>query len=264
MQYFRGGYGITPEYILDNHLYKYNSDIKPLNYLKNINCTDYILILACTNLAIYMELKNSVLEYINESNISELESMKTKVPEEGTKCGKYSSGPLCNHWLVEEVGAFSCSAGGCDVVDNHATEYISTHPFIYYDQQVNPVLIGTYEDYRDRKWYFEGISPKGTVKNLKRIRIGNDVWLGRNVIVTNGVNIGNGVIAGAGSVITKDVPDYAVVVGCPARIIRYRYNKEQIAALNRIEWWNWSDDEIRERYNDFFLPIEEFIEKYDY
>jgi len=82
------------------------------------------------------------------------------------------------------------------------------------------------------------------------------------VIVTNGSNIGNGVIAGAGAVITKDVPDYAVVAGVPARVIRYRYNPEQIKALNKIAWWDWSDDEIRERFDDFYLPIDDFIKKY--
>lgn len=88
------------------------------------------------------------------------------------------------------------------------------------------------------------------------------MWLGKNVIITNGANIGNGVIAGAGAVITKDIPDYAVVVGAPARIIRYRYTKEQIESLNRIQWWNWSDDKIRERYDDFYLSVDLFIDKY--
>ena len=108
----------------------------------------------------------------------------------------------------------------------------------------------------------DGVVPKGTVKGLKKIHIGNDVWLGKNVIITNGANIGNGVIAGAGSIITKDVPDYAVVGGDPARIIKYRYTPEQIFALNKIAWWNWNDDEIRERFEDFYLPIEKFVDKY--
>ena len=101
------------------------------------------------------------------------------------------------------------------------------------------------------------------VQKLQRIRIGNDVWLGKNVTITNGANIGNGVIAGAGAIITKDVPDYAIVAGIPARIIRYRYEQDEIASLNKIQWWNWSDDEIRERYDDFFLPIGNFIKKWD-
>lgn len=82
------------------------------------------------------------------------------------------------------------------------------------------------------------------------------------MLITNSANIGNGVIAGAGAVITKDVPDYAVVVGVPARIIRFRYTLEEIDALNKIAWWGWSDEEIRERFDDFYLPIEDFIKKY--
>ena len=83
------------------------------------------------------------------------------------------------------------------------------------------------------------------------------------MIVCNGANIGNGVIAAAGAVITKDIPDYAVVAGVPARIIRYRYEPEQIKALNRIAWWDWTDEEIRSRHDDFYLSAEEFIKKYD-
>ena len=105
--------------------------------------------------------------------------------------------------------------------------------------------------------------PKGDNYRLHKIKIGNDVWLGRNVLITNSSNIGNGVIAGAGSVITRNVPDYAVVAGAPARIIRYRYSEEEIEALNRIAWWNWSDEKIRENHDDFYLGVKEFIYKYD-
>lgn len=102
------------------------------------------------------------------------------------------------------------------------------------------------------------------VRNLKKCKIGNDVWLGKDVLITNGADIGNGVVAGAGAVITKDVPDYAVVAGVPARIIRYRYEEEEIEALNRIAWWNWPDEKIRENYEDFYLDIKEFIRKHDH
>lgn len=80
--------------------------------------------------------------------------------------------------------------------------------------------------------------------------------------ITNYSDIGNGVIAGAGAVITKPVPDFAIVVGVPARIVRYRYTEEQIRALNKIQWWNWSDEQIRERFEDMYLPVDDFIEKY--
>jgi Acetyltransferase (isoleucine patch superfamily) len=83
--------------------------------------------------------------------------------------------------------------------------------------------------------------------------------LGKNVIITNGSNIGNGVIAAACAVITKDVPDYAVVAGIPARIMKYRYSSAQIDKLNKIAWWDWSDETIRLCYNDFYEDIETFI-----
>lgn len=97
---------------------------------------------------------------------------------------------------------------------------------------------------------------------MERSIIGNDVWLGRNVILTNGANIGDGVIAAAGSVIIQDVPDYAIVGGVPARIIRFRYTKEQIAALKRIAWWDWDDEKIRSCHEDFYDDIESFIRKH--
>lgn len=181
-----------------------------------------------------------------------------------TDIGKYSAGPICsNHPLIESIGAFCSFAEGVCVHGNHAMEYITTHPMLYKGSPNAPLESQLpYEEYYDAPWYFEGVRPKGTIKDEKRITIGNDVWLGRNVVVVNYSNIGNGVIAGAGAIITQDVPDYAIVVGVPARIIRYRYNPEQIAALNMIKWWDWSDEEIRERFDDFYLPIDEFIKKY--
>lgn len=177
-----------------------------------------------------------------------------------TKVGKYSYGPLCDHWLVESVGAFCSFAAGVDVVENHAINYVSTHPFLYYGTK--DLYKVTYEECKEEVWYFKDITPKGQADKLKKIIIGNDVWLGKNVTITNGSNIGNGVIAGAGAVITKDVPDYAVVAGVPARIIRYRYTQEQIKKMNEIRWWDWPDDKIWEFYGDFYEDIDTFIRKH--
>ncbi len=251
-------YAIEPEYIIDNKYSKYNSNIKPTSFLDSIDCKDYMVILASTNTDIYCELKKELLKRFESVQILELESMRNI-----TICGKHSFGPLCDHWLVQSVGAFCSFADGSDVVNNHPVELISTHPFLYYSE--NEGII--YDDYKNRPgFYVPGIKPKGlrykTAGNRLRIIIGNDVWFGRNVIVTNGSNIGNGVIAGAGTIITKDVPDYAVVVGNPARIIRYRYTPEQIEALNEIRWWDWMDEVIQERYDDFYIPVDEFIRKY--
>ena len=77
------------------------------------------------------------------------------------------------------------------------------------------------------------------------IHIGNDVWIGAGAQVLSGVTIGDGAIIGAGAVVTRDVPSYAIVAGNPASIIRYRFSPEMIEHLMDLEWWNWSEDKLK-------------------
>ena len=79
----------------------------------------------------------------------------------------------------------------------------------------------------------------------KKVIVGNDVWIGSRVLVVGGVNIGNGAVLAAGSVVTKDVPPYAVVGGVPARVIKYRFPQEVIDKLEEIQWWNLSEEKLK-------------------
>ncbi|MCI8819062.1 MAG: hypothetical protein HFG04_07930 [Oscillibacter sp.] len=94
------------------------------------------------------------------------------------------------------------------------------------------------------------------------IIIQNDVWVGHGATIMNGVTLHNGCVVAADSVVTKDVPPYAVVGGNPARVLKYRFDPEIIDALQRIAWWDWPDEALRERKMDFFLPPAEFVAKY--
>ena len=89
--------------------------------------------------------------------------------------------------------------------------------------------------------------------------IGNDVWIGSRVIIKQGLNIGTGAVIGAGSIVTKDVPEYAIVAGCPARIIRYRFDENTIKRLLATQWWTLSEKEIR-RFADCINDVEAFLE----
>jgi len=253
---------IEEKYIIDNKLAVYNQKIKNIEYFEMVDCSELTVLLTIENSDVIGQINKNIRQYFSDDNIINIFDEGGEGDIKFTECGKYSYGPLCDHWLVKSVGAFCSFAIGSDVVENHPVDYLSTHPFIYADSNINSVLLGKYEEMKRARWYVPGIKPKGIVKTLKRIEIGNDVWLGRNVIITNGANIGNGVIAGAGAVITKDVPDYAVVGGVPAQIIRYRYSEDQIEKLNKIAWWNWSDNQLKERYSDFFIGAEDFIDKY--
>ena len=69
--------------------------------------------------------------------------------------------------------------------------------------------------------------------------ISNDVWIGSGATIMSGVKIGNGAVIGAKAVVARDIPDYAVAVGNPARIIRYRFQPQTIERLTKLSWWNW-------------------------
>lgn len=84
--------------------------------------------------------------------------------------------------------------------------------------------------------------------------IGNDVWIGSRVVIKGGVNIGTGSIIGMGSIVTKDVPPYAIVGGNPAKIIRYRFSNDVIQKLLDSEWWNWPENDLKERAALFLDP----------
>lgn len=81
-------------------------------------------------------------------------------------------------------------------------------------------------------------------KEYEHIIIQNDVWIGAKSIILDGVNIGNGAIVASGSVVTKDVPAYAIVGGIPAKVIKYRFNEEEINKLQASKWWDKKLNEI--------------------
>lgn len=90
------------------------------------------------------------------------------------------------------------------------------------------------------------------------VEIGNDVWICEGAIIVGGVKIGDGAIIGAGAVVVNDVPPYAIVGGVPGRVIRYRFEEDEIKKLQKTCWWNKDDDWIRKNASDF-CDIKEYL-----
>jgi virginiamycin A acetyltransferase len=96
----------------------------------------------------------------------------------------------------------------------------------------------------------EDVSSKGS------INIENDVWIGTSVTILSGVQIGNGAIIGAGSVVTKNIPPYAIAAGVPARIIRYRFPPDICEKLIKLCWWDWPLERILKNYKLFSTSLD--------
>ena len=89
------------------------------------------------------------------------------------------------------------------------------------------------------------------------IIVENDVWIGYRATILSGVNIGQGAIIAAGSVVTKDVPPYAIVGGVPAKVIKYRFPPEMIGELLKVDYSQLSEEMVREHIDELYRPLKD-------
>jgi serine acetyltransferase len=102
------------------------------------------------------------------------------------------------------------------------------------------------------------ISEYNKIEEFKYVTIGNDVFIGANVTILGGIEIGDGAIIAAGAVVSKNIPEYAIVGGVPARIIKYRFSDEIIKKLKTIQWWDFPESKLQEIERNFF-DVENFV-----
>ncbi len=151
----------------------------------------------------------------------------------GWEIGEHSYGKptvLEPELAMLRIGRF-CSIGpeAFIILGNHRTDLVSTYPFRSLARFWPEAANGDHPDHESRG----------------DVTIHNDVWLGARVTITSGVTIGNGAVIGANSLVRENVPPYAIVAGNPARLIRYRFDPQQIERLLELAWWDWPDDRIR-------------------
>ncbi len=135
------------------------------------------------------------------------------------------------------VGSF-CSVGPGAMIGGlgrHPTNWISTHPVFY----------------SNRKQAGISFTDRQHMEEAPQVSIGNDVWIGANAIVLDGINIGDGAIIAAGAVVTNDIEPYSIVGGVPARLIRKRFDIETVARLQQMKWWDWPVNLLIERAHLF-------------
>jgi virginiamycin A acetyltransferase len=128
------------------------------------------------------------------------------------------------------IGSFCAIAAGTTFIMNGANHRMngpSTFPF--------PIMGAAWAEHID---LITDLPSRGDT------RVGNDVWIGGNATIMPGVHIGHGAIISAAAVVTRDVPDYAIVGGNPATLIKRRYSEDDVRALIELAWWDWPIDAI--------------------
>ena len=123
---------------------------------------------------------------------------------------------------------------------NHPTDWLSTSPFLYMN---NKNIMNISDKDLSNCITTNPILDKPPTSLIKT-KIGNDVWIGHGAYIRAGVTISDGAIIAGNSVVTKDVPAYAVVGGNPAKILKFRIPLRLIGAMLELEWWNYSPSQI--------------------
>ncbi len=161
--------------------------------------------------------------------------------------GDYSYTGANDVIMHSEIGRFCSISWGVTIgPGEHDYKRITSHDFLYND--------------------FYGIKNKEEKESYNRFKkqctIGNDVWIGTNATILRGVKIGDGAVIGANSIITKDIPPYAIAVGNPAKIVRFRFDDSVIKELLNLKWWDFSYEKIKRNFLSFNnLDIESVIKE---
>ena len=146
------------------------------------------------------------------------------------------------------VGRYTSIGSNVSTISGrHPINMISTSPVFYAAgaKQCGKAYVSS-DQFNEHVYYDE-------IKKY-RVAIGNDVWIGNFVVIMPGTKIGDGAIIGAGAVVTKDVPSYAIMGGVPAHVIRFRFSDDEIKQLNKSKWWDWPEEKIRENASSFSNP----------
>ncbi len=169
----------------------------------------------------------------------------------------YDNGALVFRWTSAPVtiGKFCSIANGVRfIVDEafHSASTITSYPLVNNLYKNEDTLVTG----SSKKVFLDKVDQK------KGITIGNDVWIGMGVYIMPGVTIGNGVTIAANSVVTKDIADFTLVGGVPAKVIKKKFEDTTVEDLNKIAWWDWDTKLIKERIEEFYDDSDKFIRKY--
>lgn len=215
------------EFCLDNRIY-----LKHIMQIKKVyECRNLFLFKRGTKISINAEVN--------------VESYSTMPLNSFCSMGSFS---YCVSSLPNDVvvGRFCSIAKNLNIMGTqHPIDWYTSSPVAYKSRFIEIIKKDFEKEYSIHPFDNEFLAPPV---------IGNDVWIGENVTLKGGISIGNGAIIASNSVVTKDIPPYAIYGGVPAKLIKYRFDKSLIDKLEKSQWWN---------YNIADLPANKYADQVD-
>jgi acetyltransferase-like isoleucine patch superfamily enzyme len=204
---------------------------------------------------------NDLYQYIPVTEVMEIlkehiyNTYQIKYLTTNISIGEFTYGqPVVKSWgegTTLTIGKFCSIANGVSIFlgGNHNCDWCTTYPFNIFLSNYNYII--------------------GHPSSNGDVIIGNDVWIGSDVKIMSGVTIGNGCIIGANALVTKNVSDYSVVGGVPAKFIKKRFDEKIIEKFEQMQWWDWDYDSIynaipylqSSNYDDLYNYYEQNIKK---
>jgi phosphonate metabolism protein (transferase hexapeptide repeat family) len=178
--------------------------------------------------------------------------------------GKFTEIGAFNDIRESFIDDYSYTSENCQIIYSHIGKFVNIASYARLNPGQHPMQRASQHHmlYRRKKFGFgEDDKEFFNWRKKNKVMVGHDVWIGHNVTVMGGVTIGNGAVIGSGAIVTKDIPPYAIAVGNPARVIRYRFETNIIAELQKIKWWDWSHEKLASALEDF-NDVDKFIKKH--
>ncbi len=185
----------------------------------------------------------------------------------GSQLGRYTEVGARTYFTESRLGDYSYIVEDGEVIYTTIGKFCSIARMVRINPGNHPMQRASQAHFTYRaSAYFDGEADESEFFDWRRshpVSIGHDVWIGHGAIILPGITIGTGAVIAAGAVVTKDVADYAIVAGVPAKPIKSRFPPDIAARLLALAWWDWDHERLRRALPDFrTMPIGDFIARH--